>query len=126
MHRNSDNETIEDIVFKKALHPVSSQGYNILSHHIISKVSSHEVQQGHIMAALSGAYAMTPKAQIIAKRVLEGYKTKLPFNHFMSKIDTADCPCSLCMEQIYYVDLATVCNCKRNGVYIDFSTIHQR
>jgi hypothetical protein len=52
------------------LHPVLSQGYNRLSHHVASKASSHEVQQGHITAVLAGAYAMTPKAQAIAKKVL--------------------------------------------------------
>jgi hypothetical protein len=111
VHGDLDSEDVEDAVFKRALHAVSSQGYNELSHHVTFKASFHEVQQGRIMAALARAYAMTPKARAIAKKALEGCEAKLPFNCFMSKIGAADCPCSLCMEQVYYVDLATVRNC---------------
>ena len=122
---DEDSEDVEDTVVKRALHAVSSQGYNELSHRVATKASSHEVQQGRIMAALAGAYATTPKAQAIAKKALEACEAKLPFDRFMSKISAADCPRSLRMEQVYYIDLATVCDCKRNGAYVDFSTIHQ-
>lgn len=94
---DENTKDVEDTIFKRALHPVASQDYNELSYCITTKASSHEVQQGHIMVALAGAYATTPKVQAIAiaKKALETYEAKLLFDCFMSKISVADCPHSL-------------------------------
>lgn len=58
---DENTKDVEDTIFKRALHPVSSQDYNELSYCITTKASSHEVQQEHIMVALAGAYATIPR-----------------------------------------------------------------
>jgi hypothetical protein len=117
-HRESDSDSGEDgeyIPDSVAVHPVSSQAYNELSHRIAARAGSHEVQHGRLTAALAGAYATTPKTRTIAQKIQAECNNLLPFDRFQHKIDVENCPRAIRVEQVFYVELSAMRSSMRNG-----------
>ncbi|KAG2365886.1 hypothetical protein BDR07DRAFT_1373987 [Suillus spraguei] len=91
------------------------QFYNEISHRIRPSAALHDVQQGRITSALSGAYAATRNAQTAHKMVLRECGLLLPHQRYDNKIDVNDIPRALRLENIYIFQLDSMKSTKRNG-----------
>ncbi|KAG2029044.1 hypothetical protein BDR03DRAFT_1018980 [Suillus americanus] len=94
------------------------QFYNEISHRIRPSAALHDVQQGRITSALSGAYATTRNAQTAHKMVLRECSLLLPHQRYDNKIDVNDVPRALRLENIYIFQLDSLKLAKRNGLSI--------
>ncbi|KAG1811023.1 hypothetical protein EV424DRAFT_1542652 [Suillus variegatus] len=117
-----DDEALDDDLFNDfphgfppALLASGCQFYNEISHRIRPSAALHDVQQGRITSALSGAYATTRNAQTAHKMVLRECGLHLPHQRYDNKIDINDVPRALRLENIYIVQLDSLKSAKRNG-----------
>jgi hypothetical protein len=94
-----DEDEDDDTVIKIPLVGVSSQFYNELSHRVAADAGSHEVQQGHITAALAGSYANTLKDKKSFAKKVKSCDRKFPFGeNFSANLS----PCSQSRASIFY------------------------
>lgn len=67
----------------------SCQGYNELSHRTRPTASQHEVQQGQVTSALSGAYSLNAVTKRTHRTKIESCDTSLPQERFEDKIEVS-------------------------------------
>jgi hypothetical protein len=90
----------------QAVKPVSSQFYNYLSHRVASRAGQHDSQQGSITAAISGAFATSPKDKATAREKQKYCQDGLPSKRFHGRISSVDdCPSSCRAELVYSIDV---------------------
>ncbi|KAG1769738.1 hypothetical protein EV702DRAFT_1049616 [Suillus placidus] len=100
-----------------ALFASGSQFYNEISHRIRPSADLHDVQQGRITSALSGAYAHG-HGQSTHRAVMRECRINLPHQRYDNKIKVNDVPRALRLENIYIFQLDSLKRHKRNGASI--------
>lgn len=85
----------------KVLQGVSSQCYNVLSHRVRDKASSHIVQRGECTTTAAGAYAEDGRTRGIAQTLLDHMQSKYPHTRWNEQIDTEYLDCSIRTEQVF-------------------------
>lgn len=91
-----------------------SQFYNEISHRIRPSADLHDVQQGRITSALSGAYSHG-HGQTTHRIVMRECRLNLPHQRYDNKIKVNDIPRALRLENIYIFQLDSLKRHKRNG-----------
>ncbi|KAG1720751.1 hypothetical protein EDB19DRAFT_1835830 [Suillus lakei] len=91
-----------------------SQFYNEISHRIRPSADLHDVQQGRITSALSGAYSRG-HSQTTHRIVMRECRLNLPHQRYDNKIKVNDVPRALRLENIYIFQLDSLKRHKRNG-----------
>ncbi|KAG2045993.1 hypothetical protein BDR06DRAFT_1015119 [Suillus hirtellus] len=91
-----------------------SQFYNEISHRIRPSADLHDVQQGRITSALSGAYSRG-HGQTTHRIVMRECRLNLPHQRYDNKIKINDVPRALRLENIYIFQLDSLKRHKRNG-----------
>ncbi|KAG2090773.1 uncharacterized protein F5147DRAFT_780230 [Suillus discolor] len=94
-----------------------SQFYNEISHRIRPSADLHDVQQGRITSALSGAYSHG-HGQTTHRIVMRECRLNLPHQRYDNKIKVNDIPRALRLENIYIFQLDSLKRHKRNGASI--------
>ncbi|KAG1803891.1 uncharacterized protein HD556DRAFT_1303877 [Suillus plorans] len=94
-----------------------SQFYNEISHRIRPSADLHDVQQGRITLALSGAYSHG-HGQTTHRIVMRECRLNLPHQCYDNKIKVNDIPQALRLENIYIFQLDSLKHHKRNGASI--------
>ncbi|KAG0692492.1 hypothetical protein DFH29DRAFT_1046484 [Suillus ampliporus] len=128
-HHDEDDEDDEDDdddaeEYRQPLAPAiiasACQFYNEISHRIRPSAALHDVQQGRITSALSGAYARGT-AQHVHSAMLHSCRLGLPHQRYNDKIKLDNVPRALRMENIYILQLDSMISAKRNGhsIYMD-------
>jgi hypothetical protein len=105
----------DDDLIPPVLIPSACQFYNEISHRIRPSAALHDVQQGRITSALSGAYASGPAKRTHAA-LLRECKIALPHQKYDNKISLDDVPRALRLENIYIVQCDSLKPEKRNGM----------
>ena len=110
-----DNESDQDSLYSppiyRAVKPVSSQMYNYIAHRVASGAGRHDSQQGSVTAAISGAFAKTPKDEKTARRKQRYCQVALPSERFHDKINSVtDCPSCCRAELVYSIDVRALEN----------------
>lgn len=95
--------------------PSACQFYNEISHRIRPSAALHDIQQGHITSALTGAYGNAATKITHNARVRE-CKTSLPHQRYDNKISLDDVPRALRLENIYIIQCDSLKPEKRNGM----------
>lgn len=101
-------EQTDIVVEKPVVAGLSSQFYSELSHRSSHRAGGHDVQKGHITAALSGAWAAAQSAKRVAEQMRTRCEAELPHQRFKGKIDRAECPRELRCEHVYHVDVKSL------------------
>jgi hypothetical protein len=109
----------DDDPIPPVLIPSTCQFYNEISHRIRPSAALHDVQQGRITSALSGAYANGPAKRSHSALVRE-CKMGLPHQKYNNKISLDDVPRALRLENIYIVQCDSLKPEKRNGLSVFF------
>ncbi|KAG1863248.1 hypothetical protein DFJ58DRAFT_912417 [Suillus subalutaceus] len=91
-----------------------SQFYNEISHRIRPSADLHDVQQGRITSALSGAYSRG-HGQTTHRIVMRECSLNLPHQRYDNKIKVNDVPRALRLENVYIFQLDSLKRHKRNG-----------
>lgn len=106
----------------QAVKPVSSQFYNYLSHRVASRAGRHDSQQGSITAAISGAFANSPRDKATACEKQSYCQDALPSERFHGRISSVDdCPSSCRAELVYSIDVRALRD--QSGSYVSISSI---
>jgi hypothetical protein len=114
----------DDGVVPPAVMSLACQFYNELSHRTRPSAALHEVQQGRITSALSGAYGTgRPAAMATHKNIIQECEASLPHQRFDKKIELDDVPRALRLENVYIIQLESLLPRRRTGlsvIYMSF------
>lgn len=103
------------VPYKATVHPISSQGYNAVTHNTRGRrAQHHEVQTGRVTGALAGAWADKNNTNIAWELVM-GCNLKMPHDAFADKIKKPDISRDLRLENVYWIDMNAVPVKSRNG-----------
>ncbi|KAG0697442.1 hypothetical protein DFH29DRAFT_1003759 [Suillus ampliporus] len=96
------------------------QFYNEISHRIRPNSGLHDVQQGRITSALSGAYAQGT-GKHVHSAAMHYCRLSLPHERYDNSISLDNVPRDLRLENIYILQLESMDPAKRNGasIYLD-------
>jgi hypothetical protein len=118
-HSNPHDYPPEDgvyIVENPVVIGLSSQIYNEVTHRASHRAGAHDVQKGHITAALAGGWAKAAStAKNQAKTLAAQCSVMLPHQRFKEKVDDDSCPRDMRFEQVYHMDLKSLPASSRNG-----------
>ncbi|KAH9022649.1 hypothetical protein EDB85DRAFT_1895171 [Lactarius pseudohatsudake] len=101
-----------------AVKPVAAQFYNYIAHRIAPRAGRMDSQQGSVTAALSGAFAQTPKDKRAASRKQAYCDQALPSTRFHKRISRPECPKCCRAEFVYSVDVRSLKPAARSGKLI--------
>ncbi|KAG2028654.1 hypothetical protein BDR03DRAFT_1019517 [Suillus americanus] len=96
---------------------IGCQFYNELSHRTRPSSALHEVQQGRITSALSGAYVTKRPgpAALRHQNIIRECEASLPHQRFNGKIEHEDVPRALRLENVYIIQLDSLLARQRTG-----------
>lgn len=101
---------------RKIIHPISSQGYNAVTHHTRGrKAQHHEVQIGMVTGALAGAWATGTKNKNTAHRLDRDCSLNMPHQLFAEKIGRDEIPRDFRFENVYWIDIGALPKRHQNG-----------
>lgn len=110
---DADSELVPQ---KTVVHPISSQGYNAVTHNTRGRTAQHhEVQTGRVTCALAGAWATGHANTNIAYDVSMGCDIKLPHDAFADKIKNPEISRDLRLENVYWIDMNALSMDHRDG-----------
>ncbi|KAG2354615.1 hypothetical protein BDR07DRAFT_1494309 [Suillus spraguei] len=115
---NHDDGEVPPVVLSMAC-----QFYNELSHWTCPSAALHEVQQGRITSALSGAYGTGCQAALNHPNIIRECEASLPHQHFDNKIKHDDVPRALRLENVYIIQLDSLLPGHRTGKRIYWDII---
>ncbi|KAG2335563.1 hypothetical protein BDR05DRAFT_1006676 [Suillus weaverae] len=127
MDDGDDNDDVDDDVgvingnlIPPAIIATGCQFYNEVSHRVRPNAGLHEVQQGRITSALSGAYARGTGKRVHSA-IMHNCRLTLPHHRYNNSIKLDNVPRDLRLENIYILQLESMDPAKRNGmsIYLD-------
>ncbi|KAH7905349.1 hypothetical protein BJ138DRAFT_1118552 [Hygrophoropsis aurantiaca] len=99
--------------------PISSQGYNQLSHRVRSDARHHNVQVGMITAALAGSHARTDATRRRAAKHFDKCDISLPYERYNEKVGNGeDVPQAFRVENVYKIKVSQLRPEDRRGSHI--------
>ena len=101
--------------------PISCQFYNLMTHRVASRAGRHDAQQGTVTAAISGAFAKSPKDRLTASKKQSYCDRNLPSERFHKRISIDSCPTSCRAELVYSVDVRALKD--PSGAYVFVSVM---
>ncbi|KAG1853395.1 hypothetical protein F4604DRAFT_1933291 [Suillus subluteus] len=107
-------DRLPNVPLPTVLFASGSQFYNEISHRTRPSADLHDVQQGRITSALSGAYSRG-HGQTTHRIVTRECSLNLPHQRYDNKIKVNDVPRALRLENVYIVQLDSLKRHKRNG-----------
>ncbi|KAG1765968.1 hypothetical protein EV702DRAFT_1283003 [Suillus placidus] len=127
MDDGDDNDDVDNDVginnrnlIPPAIIATGCQFYNEVSHRVRPNAGLHEVQQGRITSALSGAYARGTGTRVHTA-IMYDCRLHLPHHRYNNSIKADNVPRDLRLENIYILQLDSMDPAKRNGmsIYLD-------
>ncbi|KAG2358122.1 hypothetical protein BDR07DRAFT_1489883 [Suillus spraguei] len=111
----------DDGVVPPAVLSMACQFYNELSHQTHPSAALHEVQEGRITSALSGAYGTGRRAALNHPNIIRECEASLPHQRFDNKIKHDDVPHALRLENVYIIQLDSLLpgHCTGKHIYRD-------
>lgn len=105
------------VSYKTIVHPISSQGYNAVTHSTRGRTAQHhEVQTGRVTGALAGAWAAGNHTNVnTAYELATGCELKMPHEAFADKIKNPEISRDLRLENVYWIDMDTLSMDDQNG-----------
>lgn len=105
------------VVDKIIVHPISSQGYNAVTHNTRGRrAQHHEVQTGRVTGALAGAWATGNTNTDTANGLSTECNLKMPHKSFADKIKKPTISRDLRLENVYWIDMdALPTQCRDGG-----------
>ncbi|KAG2742153.1 hypothetical protein P692DRAFT_201809895 [Suillus brevipes Sb2] len=118
--QDGDNDIVDPNVLPPAIIASGCQFYNEISHRVRPNAGLHEVQQGRVTSALSGAYAKG-SGKHVHSTIMHHCGLSLPHQRYNNAIKMVDVPRDLRLENIYILQLESMDPAKRNGmsIYLD-------
>lgn len=104
------------LVKKTVVHPISSQGYNSVTHNTRGRrAQHHEVQTGRVTGALAGAWATGKTNTDTASDLLSECNGKMPHDSFADKIRKPTISRDMRLENVYWIDMDALPAQSRHG-----------
>ncbi|TFK71093.1 hypothetical protein BDN72DRAFT_937466 [Pluteus cervinus] len=117
---NDDADSTEEGPTRKrrVVEPIAFQSYTVLMHRTRHSAKLHDVQQGKITSALSGAYANNPQAKRKWKANVDACKNALPHHRFSSRVTLEQVPRAIRNETVLAIYLEEMEDDVVDGVHI--------
>ena len=117
-YNGDDENTIADELltgYSPLIEGIACQGYNLLSCRVWTQERYHEVQQGLMMAALSGTHTSPAINANVAAKFWTDCETWLLFDRYHKKVTHTHVDTSIHIENVYQVSLWRLPERAQNG-----------